>query len=216
MNQLNNLIAMRAQQAFAGFSGTRQGIITAYDPDEYAIKVEIQPTGEETGWIPLETPWAGSGWGFAAGPMMGAEVKIDFDSGTIGVGMGGGQFYNNEDRCPGPPSGELWIVHQSGSMLKFLNSGKVVIQDGAGTSINLNGDGTRTDSASGAVTQTASGGMTIVANIQNNGNFQSSGSIADMNGAHGTMNTIRTTYNGHTHHENGAGSNTNQPNQQIS
>lgn len=208
MNQLNNLIAMRAQQAFAGFSGTRQGVITAYDPKEYAIKASLQPTGEETGWIPLGTPWAGNGWGFAAGPMIGAEVQIDFDSGTIGVGMAGGQFYNNEDRCPGPPSGELWIVHQSGSMLKFLNSGAVVIQDKAGTVFSLNGNGTST--------HTASNGMTINANMQNNGNFQSSGSIADLNGTHGTMNTIRTTYNGHTHHENGAGSNTNQPNQQIS
>ncbi|WP_412530885.1 phage baseplate assembly protein V [Enterobacter roggenkampii] len=199
MNQLNNLIAMRAQQAFAGFSGTRQGVITAYDPKEYAIKASLQPTGEETGWIPLGTPWAGNGWGFAAGPMIGAEVQIDFDSGTIGVGMAGGQFYNNEDRSPGPPSGELWIVHQSGSMLKFLNSGKVVIQDSAGTSINLNGDGSRTDSASGTVTQTASGGMTIVANIQNNGNFQSSGSVKDQNGDHGSLGDLRIKYNGHKH-----------------
>lgn len=216
MNQLMNMMAIRSSMAQSAFSGARQGIITAYDPAEYAIKVALQPTGEETGWIPLSSPWVGNGYGFAAGPMIGAEVEVNFDSGTVGVGMAGGQFYNNEDRCPGPPSGELWIVHHSGSMLKFLNSGKVLIQDGAGTAINLNGDGTRADSASGAVTSTAGGGMTFNANIQNNGNFQSSGSVADMNGAHGTMNSIRTTYNGHTHHENGAGSNTNIPNQQIS
>ncbi|HFK5702777.1 TPA: phage baseplate assembly protein V [Enterobacter roggenkampii] len=191
MNQLNNLIAMRAQQAFAGFSGTRQGVITAYDPKEYAIKASLQPTGEETGWIPLGTPWAGNGWGFAAGPMIGAEVQIDFDSGTIGVGMAGGQFYNNEDRSPGPPSGELWIVHQSGSMLKFLNSGAVVIQDKAGTVFSLNGDGTST--------HTASSGMTINANIQNNGNFQSSGYVKDQNGVHGSLGDLRIKYNGHKH-----------------
>ncbi|HFO0796471.1 phage baseplate assembly protein V [Enterobacter roggenkampii] len=191
MNQLNNLIAMRAQQAFAGFSGTRQGVITAYDPKEYAIKASLQPTGEETGWIPLGTPWAGNGWGFAAGPMIGAEVQIDFDSGTIGVGMAGGQFYNNEDRSPGPPSGELWIVHQSGSLLKFLNSGAVVIQDKAGTVFSLNGDGTST--------HTASSGMTINANIQNNGNFQSSGSVTDQNGSHGSLGDLRIKYNGHKH-----------------
>lgn len=191
MNQLNNLIAMRAQQAFAGFSGTRQGVITAYDPKEYAIKASLQPTGEETGWIPLGTPWAGNGWGFAAGPMIGAEVQIDFDSGTIGVGMAGGQFYNNEDRSPGPPSGELWIVHQSGSMLKFLNSGAVVIQDKAGTVFSLNGNGTST--------HTASNGMTINANMQNNGNFQSSGFIKDQNGAHGSLGDLRIKYNGHKH-----------------
>lgn len=191
MNQLNNLIAMRAQQAFAGFSGTRQGVITAYDPKEYAIKASLQPTGEETGWIPLGTPWAGNGWGFAAGPMIGAEVQIDFDSGTIGVGMAGGQFYNNEDRSPGPPSGELWIVHQSGSMLKFLNSGAVVIQDKSGTVFSLNGNGTST--------HTASNGMTINANMQNNGNFQSSGSVKDQNGAHGSLGDLRIKYNGHKH-----------------
>lgn len=191
MNQLNNLIAMRAQQALAGFSGTRQGVITAYDPKEYAIKASLQPTGEETGWIPLGTPWAGNGWGFAAGPMIGAEVQIDFDSGTIGVGMAGGQFYNNEDRSPGPPSGELWIVHQSGSMLKFLNSGAVVIQDKSGTVFSLNGNGTST--------HTASSGMTINANMQNNGNFQSSGSVKDQNGDHGSLGDLRIKYNGHKH-----------------
>ena len=182
---------MRAQQSMGSFAGTRQGLISAYDPKEYAIKVSLQPTGEETGWIPLGTPWAGNGFGFAAGPMIGAEVEVDFDSGTIGVGMAGSQFYNNEDRCPGPPSGELWIVHQSGSLLKFLNSGAVVIQDKSGTVFSLNGNGTST--------HTASNGMTINANMQNNGNFQSSGSVKDQNGAHGSLGDLRIKYNGHKH-----------------
>lgn len=191
MNHLMNMMAMRAQQSMGSFAGTRQGLISAYDPKEYAIKVSLQPTGEETGWIPLGTPWAGNGFGFAAGPMIGAEVEVDFDSGTIGVGMAGSQFYNNEDRCPGPPSGELWIVHQSGSLLKFLNSGAVVIQDKSGTVFSLNGNGTST--------HTASNGMTINANMQNNGNFQSSGSVKDQNGAHGSLGDLRIKYNGHKH-----------------
>lgn len=191
MNHLMNMMAMRAQQSMGSFAGTRQGVITAYDPTEYAIKVSLQPTGEETGWIPLGTPWAGNGFGFAAGPMIGAEVQIDFDSGTIGVGMAGSQFYNNEDRCPGPPSGELWIVHQSGSLLKFLNSGAIVIQDKVGTVFSLNGNGTST--------HTASNGMTINANMQNNGDFRSSGSVTDQNGAHGSLGDLRVKYNGHKH-----------------
>ena len=207
MNHLMNMMAMRSSMAQSAFTGTRQGVITAYDPVEYAIKVTLQPTGEETGWIPLGTPWAGAGWGFAAGPMIGAEVEINFDSGTVGVGMAGSQFYNNEDRCPGPPSGELWIVHQSGSLLKFLNSGAIVIQDKAGSAFSLNGDGTSSHNASA--------GMTITADIQNDGKFQASGFIKDLNGAHGDVNNIRTVYNGHTHHENGEGSDTDEPNQQI-
>jgi uncharacterized protein involved in type VI secretion and phage assembly len=127
MNQLINAMKMHAMQGMSGFTGTRQGVITAYDPNAYAVKVQIQPTGEETGWIPLSTPWVGNGWGLAAGPMIDAVVEINFDSGTIGVGMVSGQFYNDVDRCPGPPSGEFWLVHKSGSLLKFTNDGNVLV-----------------------------------------------------------------------------------------
>ena len=69
----------------------------------------------------------GNGWGLAAGPMIGAVIKVDFDAGQIGVGMASGQFYNDEDRCPAPPSGEFWLIHKSGSMLKFHNDGSVEV-----------------------------------------------------------------------------------------
>lgn len=190
MNQLNNLIAMRAQQAFAGFSGTRQGVITAYDPKEYAIKASLQPTGEETGWIPLGTPWAGNGWGFAAGPMIGAEVQIDFDSGQIGVPMAGNQFFNNEDRCPGPPSGEFWIVHKSGSLLKFLNTGEIIA------------------SSSTKITYTAPEHHFTGGNVLIDQNLIVTGDIYDQNQAHGSLGSLRTKYNGHKHNgvQTGSGS----------
>lgn len=37
MNHLMNMMAMRAQQSMGSFAGTRQGLISAYDPKEYAI-----------------------------------------------------------------------------------------------------------------------------------------------------------------------------------
>lgn len=197
MNHLMNMMAMRSSMAQSAFTGTRQGVITAYDPVEYAIKVTLQPTGEETGWIPLGTPWAGDGWGFAAGPMIGAEVEINFDSGTVGVGMAGSQFYNNEDRCPGPPSGEFWLVHKSGSLLKFLNSGEILV--GAETKITY----------SAPEHHFTGGDVTIDENLI------VIKDIFDKNGAFGSVNNIRTVYNGHTHHENGEGSDTDEPNQQI-
>lgn len=197
MNQLMNMMAMRATMAQSAFSGTRQGVITAYDPAEYAIKVSLQPTGEETGWIPLGSPWAGAGWGFAAGPMIGAEVEINFDSGTVGVGMAGSQFYNNEDRCPGPPSGEFWIVHKSGTLLKFLNSGEILV------------------SSETKITYKAPNHHFTGGDVKIDENLIVGKDISDRDGVYGSVNTIRATYNGHTHHENGEGSNTNQPNQQI-
>ena len=58
MMQLINALNMHAAYAQkSGFSSTRSGLVTAYDPSTYSVKVQLQPTGEETGWIPLETPW---------------------------------------------------------------------------------------------------------------------------------------------------------------
>jgi len=190
-------MAATAQQTNAGVSGTRQGVITAYDPASYAVKVQLQPTGEETGWIPLSTPWAGNGWGMAAGPATGAVVEVEFDSGLMGAGMAAGQFYNDSDRCPGPPSGEFWLVHVSGSVLKFLNSGDVLIRSATKMTYD-------------APAHHFTGGDVLM-----DGNLKVVGDISDNNGTHGTVQQIRTTYNGHTHHENGQGSNTSQPNQQL-
>lgn len=199
MRALLNAMAANAQQTSAGDSGTRQGIITAYDPDSYAVKVQLQPTGEETGWIPLSSPWVGNGWGLAAGPMIGAEVEVEFDSGLMGAGMAAGQFYNDEDRCPGPPSGEFWLVHKSGSLLKFLNTGEVLLS----AKLKMTYDAPAHHFTGGDVTM---GNNLIVVK-----------DISDNNGTYGTVQKVRTTYNGHTHPENGdGGGTTSKPNQQLS
>lgn len=199
MRALLNAMAANAQQTSAGDSGTRQGIITAYDPDSYAVKVQLQPTGEETGWIPLSSPWVGNGWGLAAGPMIGAEVEVEFDSGLMGAGMAAGQFYNDEDRCPGPPSGEFWLVHISGSLLKFLNTGEVLLS----AKLKMTYDAPAHHFTGGDVTM--DNNLIVVKDISDN------------NGAYGTVQKVRVTYNGHTHPENGdGGGTTSKPNQQLS
>ena len=199
MRALLNAMAANAQQTGAGDSGTRQGIITAYDPDSYAVKVQLQPTGEETGWIPLSSPWVGNGWGLAAGPMIGAEVEVEFDSGLMGAGMAAGQFYNDEDRCPGPPSGEFWLVHKSGSLLKFLNTGEVLLS----AKLKMTYDAPAHHFTGGDVTM--DNNLIVVKDISDN------------NGLYGTVQKVRVTYNGHTHPENGdGGGTTSKPNQQLS
>ena len=208
MRALLNAMAAASRQATAGESGTRQGVITAYDPDTYAVKVQLQPTGEETGWIPLSTPWAGNGWGMAAGPMVGAVVEVEFDSGLMGAGMAAGQFYNDEDRCPGPPSGEFWLVHKSGATIKLTNDKKVTVTDGAGSQVVMNGDG------SGSLSFAK--GLTITADTQINGNLTVSGSIADQNGSKGVIQKIRDLFNAHGHSgvQTGSGT-TNTPNNSM-
>lgn len=198
MRALLNAMAAQAQQSGAGQSGTRQGVITAYDPVNYAVKVQLQPTGEETGWIQLSSPWVGDGWGLAAGPMIGAAVEVEFDSGLMGAGMAAGQFFNDEDRCPGPPSGEFWLIHKSGSFLKFLNTGEVQV----GSSVKITYD---------APAHHFTGGDVLI-----DENLKVVKDITDSNGLYGTVQKIRLTYNGHTHPENGDGGGiTSKPNQQL-
>ncbi|WP_336766585.1 phage baseplate assembly protein V [Pantoea dispersa] len=197
MRALLNVMAATARQSTTGKNGGRQGIITAYDPVSYAVKVQLQPTGEETGWIPLSTPWAGNGWGLAAGPVIGAVAEVGFDSGLPGVGMAQGQFYNDTDLCPGPPSGEFWLVHQSGSLLKFLNSGEVLLS----AKEKLTYDAPAHHFTGGDVRM--EGDLTVVRDIRDN------------NGRYGTVHRIRSVYGGHTHLEKGQGNFTAPPKQQI-
>ena len=197
MRALINTMAATARQSLAGKSGTRQGIITAYDPASYAVKVQLQPTGEETGWIPLSTPWAGNGWGLAAGPIPGAVVEVGFDSGLTGVGMAEGQFYNDADRCPGPPAGEFWLVHKSGSLQKFLNSGEVLL------------------SAKEKITYDAPAHHFTGGDVHIDENLTVVKDIHDRNGRYGPVHRIRSVYGGHTHFEKGQGNFSDPPKQQI-
>jgi len=205
---LMNAVTGRAQQANAGFSGTRQGIVTAYDPENYSVKVQLQPTGDETGWVPLATMWAGNGFGVVAGPVIGTVIEVEFDSGLIGVGMAVGQFFNDVDRCPGPPSGQFWVIDSSGSSIKLTNDKKVTVTDGAGSTVVMNGNGTGT--------LNFAGGLTVNANTQINGDLQVSGSIKDQNGAKGTVQKIRDVFDDHVHNgvQTGSGS-TNIPTTQL-
>ncbi|WP_255562096.1 phage baseplate assembly protein V [Rahnella sp. PD12R] len=204
-----NAVTGRAQQANAGFSGTRQGIVTAYDPESYSVKVALQPTENETGWIPLATIWAGNGFGIVAGPVIGAVIEVEFDSGMVGVGMAVGQFFNDVDRCPGPPSGQFWVIDSSGSSIKLTNDKKVTVTDGGGSTVVMNGDGTGTMNFASGLTINAS-------TTQVNGNLQVSGSIKDQNGAKDTVQKIRDVFDAHVHNgvQTGSGS-TNIPTTQL-
>ncbi|MDW9244480.1 phage-related baseplate assembly family protein [Burkholderia cepacia] len=109
-------------------TGNRVGEITAYDPNKYAVKVKMWPdTQESLGWIPLASPWIGNGWGLVGGPSIGDQVKIAFDREDQDAGVVVGRMFNDVDQPPAVPSGEFWIVHKSGSLVKFHNDGTVEI-----------------------------------------------------------------------------------------
>lgn len=144
--QWQNQIAARARRADDTMR-TRLGVISAYDPGQFAVKVKLQPSGVETGWIPLGSPWVGNGWGAFFAPAMGETIEVEFQEGDIDAGVASMRFYSDVDRPLNVPAGEGWLVHASGSALKFHNDGTVELLAGSDLRVM----------AGGVVTVTAQG-----------------------------------------------------------
>jgi phage baseplate assembly protein V len=127
MRELQNAMTQRAMLAAAQKISRMHGLVRSYDPNTYSVKVELQPSGTLTGWIPIETHAIGNGWGVAHGPQEGDQAVIDFVDGDPESASVSGFIYSDQDRPPPVPSGELWTVHKSTSLLKFHNDGTVTL-----------------------------------------------------------------------------------------
>lgn len=128
----NHMIGL-SQQGQQSWSAPRAGLVSSYDPASYAVKVKLQPPpaegdAAETGWLPIKTQWAGSGFGLAIGPAIGDHAICVFLEGNIEAGVCLGFLFDDESRPPPVPSGEAWLVHSSGSFFKMLTDGTVHVK----------------------------------------------------------------------------------------
>ncbi len=140
MKQLMNAFKSLAQQTTQSRAATRHGIVTSYDPNTYAVKVQLQPEGVLTGWIPLKSAWVGNGWGLFCPPSIGDAIEIDFQEDDGGNGCAGWRFYNAVERPLPCPSGEFWLVHQKGAFVKLTNDGHVELHASKNLNITVDGD----------------------------------------------------------------------------
>ncbi len=122
-----HLNAMRREVANSGQerAGTRLGTISGYDASNYLAKVMLQPDGIETGWLPIAAIGVGNGWGIQVAPNIGDVVEVEFQDGGAEAGLITGRFFNNNARPGAVPTGEVWLVHKSGSFIKFLSDGSI-------------------------------------------------------------------------------------------
>ncbi|QEL18709.1 phage baseplate assembly protein V [Limnoglobus roseus] len=127
MQGLNNLNRRESEKAMSQRALVRMGIVSSYDPNRYAAKVTIQPEGFETGFLPVATPWVGSGWGMFCPPTPGDVVDVHFQEGGKLAAYVSLRFYGNAAPPLNVPSGEFWLVHQSGTCVKMTNDGKMTI-----------------------------------------------------------------------------------------
>ncbi len=106
----------------------RFGIVTSVDPTRPAVRVSLQPEGVITGWLPVLSPWVGAGWGLSCPPTPGDQVLVLAQEGDSEHGIVAGLAWSDTARTPQAPSGELWLVHQSGAFIKLSNDGTIRLQ----------------------------------------------------------------------------------------
>lgn len=147
VKRLQNVMRATAMGAQNAHADSKKGLVSAFDPARYAVKVFLQPFGNETGWIPLGALWVGAGWGLYAPPSIGDLVEVHFEDGHGEAGAAALKFFNDVDQPLSVNSGEFWLVHKAGAFLKLLNSGALTFADGQGATLTMNGDGTMTSQA---------------------------------------------------------------------
>ena len=172
MRHLVNEMRRQAQNVLADVALPQSGVVRNYDPAKYQVRVELQPEGNLTGWIPILSPWVGNGWGLTAPPSIGDLVEVKFINGDIDAGIACLRFYNDADVPLSTPSGEFWLVHKSGAFLKLLNNGSATITDGKGATMTMNGDGTITSSA---LQWIHTGALNVVGSVSLTGTFTNNG-----------------------------------------
>lgn len=127
MREMLNAMRLQAVQAMGERASPRLGTVQSYDPGNYAVRVSIQPEGNLTGWIPLLSPWVGNGWGMFCTPSVGDMVEVQYQEADHDAAMCCMRLFNDQNRPLNVPSGEFWIVHKSGSALKFHNDGSIEV-----------------------------------------------------------------------------------------
>ena len=149
MNQkFINSIKMWANMSTQGTALTSLGVVNAFDPNTYQVQVLLHAATDsapalQTGWIPLATPWSGNGWGMFCPAKTGDLILVHFQDGSLQNPIAGMRLYFDGAQALNVPSGEFWLVHETGSYLKLTNDGKISISSGdnieiiSGTQINI-------------------------------------------------------------------------------
>ena len=136
MDRLLNALKAQsgAQDARAG--QPRFGTVTSVDPGAGTARVQLQPEGVLTGWLPVLSPFVGAGWGMSCPPSPGDQVLVLPQEGDAEHGMIVARAWSKAAAAPATPVGELWLTHKSGSFVRLVNDGTVRVQG----DLHVNGD----------------------------------------------------------------------------
>ncbi len=126
MDLVSHLDVMRreAERILSVKTFPRFGVIQNYDPNNYRAKVMIQPENILSNWMPISSEYVGAGFGLFIGPAIGDTVLCQFVDGDFGMGVIGSGKIFLPSMPPVPcPSGQVMLIHSSGTFIKLMNSG---------------------------------------------------------------------------------------------
>jgi phage baseplate assembly protein gpV len=127
MDDFLNVIKAHASALDEAQAQPRFGVVTSVDPNNATVRVQLQPEGVLTGWLPVLSPWTGAGWGMSCPPSVSDQVLVVAQEGDAEHGVVVGRAFSLSEACPAAPAGEFWLVHASGSFLKLRNDGTIYL-----------------------------------------------------------------------------------------
>jgi phage baseplate assembly protein gpV len=128
MDEFFDFLNSKSDRRNECFAQPRMGVVASSDSLTATAKVLLQPEGVLTGWLPVLTQWAGSGWGLWCPPSPGDQVLIIPQEGDAQHGLIVGRLFSNLVRPPTAEVGEITIGHQSGCLIRLLNSGTATVE----------------------------------------------------------------------------------------
>lgn len=145
MEQIKGLVRLEVERVMSRRKHNRNAVVTSVDPDTYSAKVRYEPhdpndpDNAESGWIPIQAMATGQGYGMYSLPKVGHPVEVAFDQGDHETGRIVQRHASEQHQPPkGMKEGEHWIVHETGSAIKFAQDGTVSLL-GAGSIPNRQG-----------------------------------------------------------------------------
>jgi phage baseplate assembly protein gpV len=122
---------------------SRVGLVSSYDPKQYAVKVQLQPEGTLTGWIPLTATAIGNQFGIYAAPNIKDQVEVNWQEGDQMTPRVTTRHFSQKADQPYQEveAGEYHIIHGTGAVMRFLQDGTVQIGGGQTTNPGQAGQG---------------------------------------------------------------------------
>lgn len=129
MEEMANLMMREVTRQISLIARPRFSTVTSYDPSSHAIKVQLEPEGITSGWIPVKSQGASkTGVSHQTGPSVGSGAQpgdqafIMYAEGDPESAVCLGFTHNDVDQPPGAKSGEDIVQHNPSGVKRLLSA----------------------------------------------------------------------------------------------